>query len=65
MDSLTLIRSRLGSATRPELKAVAEFTGIPFHTLRKIVDGETQNPRFNTIEPLRKYVESIPSKVAA
>jgi hypothetical protein len=65
MDSLTLIRSRLGSATRVELKAVAEFTGVPFHTLRKIVDGETRNPRFNTVEPLRKFVESIPSKIVA
>jgi predicted transcriptional regulator len=65
MDSLTLIRTRLEHATRTELKAVAEFTGVPFHTLRKIVDGETRNPRYQTIEPLRKYVESIPTRIAA
>lgn len=60
MDSLALVRSRLEHATRQELKAVASFTGVPFHTLRKIVDGETRNPRYHTIEPLRRYVESIP-----
>ena len=56
MDSLALVRSRLEHATRQELKAVASFTGVPFHTLRKIVDGETRNPRYHTIEPLRRYV---------
>lgn len=44
---------------------MAAFTGVPFHTLRKIVDGETRNPRYQTIEPLRRYVESIPQRIAA
>lgn len=65
MDAVTLIRSRLEHATRTELKAIARVTGVPFHTLRKIVDGETTNPRYQTVEPLRQYVESIPQKVAA
>ena len=63
MDSLAMIKSRLGNATWAELKVVAEFTGVPFHTLRKVIYGETVNPRYQTVEPLRRYVESIPQHI--
>lgn len=55
---LLRLRRRLPPANEKEaLEAVARGSGVPVHTLRKIVTGETENPRVKTVEQLLKWVE--------
>lgn len=42
------------------LPAVAEDSGIPFGTLRKIANGMTKNPKFESVQQLHDYFESKP-----
>jgi predicted transcriptional regulator len=55
MDILEQVRSDLKGAPMVRQEEVAQATGIPWSTLRKIVDGDTENPRYDTVERLRKY----------
>ena len=41
--------------TEPDLREIAEATGVPYRTLAKIRYGATQDPRVSTIEALRNY----------
>ncbi len=56
-DILARLRSELGDAPRPEIEAIADEMGVPRGTLRKIVSGATENPRYSTVERIRAYVE--------
>jgi transcriptional regulator with XRE-family HTH domain len=42
----------LRSHDKPTLEALAQSTGVPFHTLRKIASGETKNPGVYTMLPI-------------
>lgn len=55
MDILEQVRADLKEATLARQHEVAVATGIPWSTLRKIVDGDTENPRYDTVERLRKH----------
>lgn len=53
---LTFIRSRLPAPSEKErLEAIAEGSGVPYHTLLKIAKGETLDPRVSTVENLTRY----------
>lgn len=52
VDSLSLIRSRLGNKPKREIKQAAEACGVPFTTLLKVAKGRTLNPRVGTVEPV-------------
>ena len=39
------------------LQVVADKSGVPFHTLRKIRDGETENPRIETVRQFWPVVQ--------
>jgi predicted transcriptional regulator len=55
---LKSVRRRLPPANeKGRLEAVAKESGVPFHTLLKIVNGQTENPRIKTVEKLLNYVE--------
>lgn len=43
---------------RAQLEAVASGSGVPFHTLLKIVNNATKDPRASTVQRLLDYVES-------
>jgi predicted transcriptional regulator len=55
MDILELVRSDLKAASLARQNEVAKAAGVPWSTLRKIVDGDTRNPRYDTVERLRGY----------
>jgi hypothetical protein len=58
MDSIEYVKTKLAAATHAEIRAVANASGVPFHTVLKIVKGETKNPGYRTVEPLRAYLEA-------
>lgn len=60
MDILDTVRADLRGATLARQREVAEATKVPWGTLRKIVDGDTENPRYGTVEALRRYYASSP-----
>lgn len=50
---LEQLKKKLPAQTdRAGLEAVAASTGVPYHTLLKIVKGETEDPRISTVERL-------------
>lgn len=64
MDILEIVRADLKGASMERQKAVAEGAGVPWSTLRKIVDSDTENPRYITVQLLAAYYERNPPPVA-
>ena len=56
MDAVEFVKTGLTGRSWTELKAIAAEVGVPAHTIRNIATGHTNNPRHNTIEPLRAYL---------
>jgi predicted transcriptional regulator len=65
MDILQLVRSDLKGASIERQKAVAQGAGVPWSTLRKIVDADTENPRYDTVQLLTAYYERNPPEPRA
>jgi predicted transcriptional regulator len=40
---------------------IANDTGVPYHTITKIAQGRTENPRINTVDALDKYFRKTDS----
>lgn len=58
MSILKSLRRRLPPANEKlQLEEVAKGSGVPFHTLLKVVKGTTSNPRIKTVEKLLNYVD--------
>lgn len=57
MDTVSFVRERLSAMGWKQYRAIFEATGVPRHTIRNIAIGKTQNPRHNTLEALRVYLE--------
>lgn len=55
MDILSQVRADLKGASIARQEEVARAAGVPWATLRKIIDGATENPRYATVERLRAY----------
>ena len=62
MDILELVRTDLKDATLARQNEVAKAAGVPWSTLRKIIDGDTQNPRYDTVERLRAHYGNYTGK---
>lgn len=60
MDILDLVRADLKGASLERQNEVAAGSGVPWSTLRKIVDRVHENPRYDTVERLRKYYIANP-----
>ena len=45
-----------GPNEKDRLQEVAAAAGVPYHTLLKIVKGETADPRVSTVDSLLRYV---------
>ena len=53
---LEYLLERLPPASdKPRLAQVARDAAVPFHTLLKIVKGETTDPRLRTVQNLLSY----------
>jgi predicted transcriptional regulator len=50
-----MVRADLKGASLAKQNAVADACGVPWSTLRKIVDGDTDEPKYSTVEKLRAY----------
>ncbi len=57
MDTVQMVRERLSGRTWTQLKEIEAATGVPAHTIRHIQLGNTLNPGYNTVEPLRVYLD--------
>lgn len=63
MSDFEYVRLRLPKrGDRPELETVAKGAGVPYHTLLKIVSGETSDPRTSTVNRLSIYFRALESK---
>lgn len=53
---LKYIRERLPApGEKEQLEAIAKGADVPYHTLLKIANGETADPRVSTVENLIRY----------
>jgi predicted transcriptional regulator len=64
MDILEMVRADLKGASMARQNEVADACGIPWATLRKIIDGDTADPRYSTVERLRAYYLSPRERAA-
>lgn len=64
MDIIETVRADLKGATMERQRAVADGAGVPWSTLRKIVDGATDNPRYDTVKSLADWYERNPPSAA-
>lgn len=51
---LTFVRRRLDES-RGEWVEISRISGVPYHTLTKIAQGTTPNPRIETVQRLVDY----------
>lgn len=57
MDILDRLRVDLADAKRSEIERMAISLDIKPSTFRKIVCGKSRNPRYDTVEKIRKHYE--------
>ena len=65
MDVLKTVRDDLKGASLAKQREVASATNVPWSTLRKIVDGHTNNPRYETVRALESYYSARGAVVVA
>lgn len=51
-----VIQSRLSVLSRDQIRQMANASGVPFHTLRKLATNETPDPRVSTVVALMPFV---------
>ena len=52
------IRAKLPDPSdRNGLERIAKASRVPYHTLLKIANGQTDDPRISTVEKLQRYFE--------
>lgn len=54
---LASVLARLSAVRFPDLPRVAEGSGVPESTVRKLRYGEVKNPRVHTVQALHDYFE--------
>lgn len=52
MSMLQTVLDYVGRCNPAELKSLAQRSGIPVHTIIKLRNGQTADPRISTLEPL-------------
>ena len=52
------VRSALAPLKPPQLQKLAELSGVPFHTLRKVASGETKSPGLETVRAFAPYIRA-------
>lgn len=51
--------ARLKPMQYQQLDALSRLSGVPFHTLLKIRDAETLNPRIDTVSRFWPHVDTV------
>lgn len=59
------VSSALEPMTTAQLQRLAELSGVPFHTLLKIRQKETKNPRVNSVAKFWPHVGTVTQQAAA
>ncbi|MGE8452643.1 MAG: hypothetical protein ACN6OP_18890 [Pseudomonadales bacterium] len=54
---LASVLARLSAVRFPDLPRVAQGSGVPESTVRKLRYGEVKNPRVHTVQALHDYFE--------
>lgn len=63
MSDFEYVRRRLPRPKdKAELEVVAKGSGVSVHTLLKIVNGQTEDPRTSTVSRLAIYYRALDSK---
>lgn len=53
------VRASLGKLSHSQVGALAEQSKVPFTTLWKIRNGETENPRLETVRQFMPFVDLV------
>lgn len=56
MEMLQTVLRVVAKATPSEIAALSERSGVSVHTILKLRNGQTTDPRISTLEPLYKAV---------
>lgn len=66
IPTVIAVRAALKGFAYSHLDALSRLSGVPFHTLRKIRDGETANPGIETVRKFWPHVaQAAPTQEAA
>lgn len=58
MQIMEPIYQALCGMRRPDMRELAEQSGVPLHTILKIKSGETDNPKIKTVQALHDVIAS-------
>jgi DNA-binding phage protein len=58
---MDLNQLRLTLRSRKGLRRIAEQAGVPYGTVKRFIYDETPNPRFESVERLRQWVQRHPN----
>lgn len=59
---LVYVKARLAELRPMDFDVVAQKSGVPIGTIRKVHYGEVDHPRIDTIQRLHDYFRSISAK---
>ena len=59
MSAFHDLLNRLKALPPSEVKGFAAASGVPYSTLRKLREGQTVNPRIQTVEALRRAMDQV------
>lgn len=62
---LKQLQEHLAASSWEQVHALADASGVPFHTIAKIKRGETDNPRVKTVEDLLRHIDNTAERVDA
>ena len=58
IPSAAEVIAELSPLTYSELEKLSKLSGVSFHTLLKIRDAETKNPRLDTVRQFIKHIKA-------
>jgi transcriptional regulator with XRE-family HTH domain len=59
MDIISRLRTDLAGVPKRQVEELAVKVGVPAGTFRKIVNGQTPNPRYRTVQKIEAYYASL------
>lgn len=62
-DDLSFAKASLSEIRPTDWDEVANLSGVPLGTLRKIAYGEVADPRYSTVKKLADYFRSVQAPV--
>jgi hypothetical protein len=59
IPSAEQVRAALGNFSMAQVHVLSRLSGVPWTTLRKIRDGETPNPRLETVRQFLPHMTAV------